>query len=182
MLPRGFRSKEADNQGEPFVFRARRDDTLVRSIEAQYGIDLRARGDMRLGTLLDERGFDSLTQLLNAYCGRARAHAVRRRPFLSFHAEDKPQVQGFRLMAYNDGIELDFYDGSLQEAINSKRAAYIKQQLSLRIRRASVVACLIGNGTAWRDWVDWELRRAAEMGKGLCGIRLKGSRGRTPPF
>lgn len=164
------------------VFRVKRDDTLVKTIEKQYGIDLHARGDMKLGTLLDERGFDSLSQFLNAYYGRARSHARRRRLFLSFHAEDKPKVQGFRLMAYNDNIDLDFYDGSLQEPINSDRASYIKQQVRAKITRASVVACLIGNGTAWRDWVDWELRTAAEMGKGICGIRLKGSSGRTPAF
>jgi hypothetical protein len=136
---------------------------------------------MTLGNLLDKRGFDSLSQLLTAYRGQATSHARRRRLFLSFHAEDKAQVQGFKLMAYNENIDLDFYDSSLQEPINSERAAYIKQVLGSRILRASVVACLIGNSTAWREWVDWELRTAIEMGKGVCGIRLKGSRGRTPP-
>src|SRR5207248_2136854 len=48
------------------------------------------------------------------------------------------------------------------------------------IQRASVVVCLIGNGTAWRDWVEWELNTAFELGKEICGIRLKDSRGRAP--
>ncbi len=164
------------------MFTAKRSDTLVRSIEATYNIDLNARGDMTLGNLLEKRGFDSLTQLLTAYRGNAASHARRRRLFLSFHAEDKPQVQGFRLMSYNGNIDLEFYDGSLQEPINSLRAPYVKQVLRPMIQRALVVVCLIGNGTAWRDWVDWELRTAAELGKGICGVRLKGSRGRTPAF
>lgn len=163
------------------MYRAKRGDTRVRTIEATCGIELNARGDMTLRNLLDERGFDSLSQLLTAYRGWATSHARRRRLFLSFHAEDKPQVQGFRLMAYNENIDLDFYDGSLQGRINSERAAYIKNALRSKIQRASVIVCLIGNGTAWRDWVDWELRTAIEMGKGVCGIRLKESRGRTPP-
>lgn len=163
------------------MFRVKRDDTLVGTIERQHGIDLHARSDMTLSTLLDERGFDSLTQLLQAYHGRLTYHARRRRVFLSFHAEDKLQVQGFRLMAYNPNVDLDFYDGSLQVPVNSERATYIRRIIRERIRRASVLVCLIGNGTAWREWVDWELRTGVEMGKGICGVRLKESRGRTPP-
>jgi hypothetical protein len=164
------------------VFTPKRSNTLVRTIEATYGIDLNARGDASLGNLLQQRGFDSLTQLLTAFRGNATRHARRRRLFLSFDAKDKQQVQGFRLMAFNDGIDLDFYDGSLQEAIDSERGSYVKTVLRPRIQRASVVVCMIGNRTAWRDWVDWELRAAVEMRKGLCGVRLKGAFGRTPPF
>jgi hypothetical protein len=164
------------------MFRQKRGDTLVGTIEAQYGIDLHARSDMTLENLLEYRGFDSFSQLLAAYRGDAKSHARRRRLFLSFHAEDRQQVQGFRLVAYNENIDLEFYDGSLQEPINSERAAYIKRQLKSMIQRASVLVCLIGNGTAWREWVDWELRTSIELGKGICGVRLKGSRGRTPPL
>ena len=39
---------------------------------------------------------------------------------------------------------------------------------------------LIGDGTAWRDWVDWELDTALRFGKGICGVRLKESRGKAP--
>jgi hypothetical protein len=75
---------------------------------------------------------------------------------------------------------MEFYDGSLREVIDSTRGTYIKQQIRLIIQRASVVVCLIGNSTAWRDWVDWELRTAFDLGKGICGIRLPDSRGKTP--
>jgi hypothetical protein len=51
------------------MFRSTRDDTLVKTIEARYGIDLHARGDTKLGNLLEKRGFDSLTQLRKAYRG-----------------------------------------------------------------------------------------------------------------
>lgn len=163
------------------MFRAKRSDTLVKSIEERYGIDLHARGDMTLGNLLEERGFDSLSQLLKAYHGRLTYHSRRRRLFLSFHAEDKAQVSGFRLMALNPNVATDFYDGSLQEPVDSERSSYVRKVVRQKIQRASVVVCLIGNGTAWRDWVDWELHTALEHGKGVCGVRLKGSRGRTPP-
>ena len=164
-----------------FAFRTKRSDTKVASIEATYGIDLNARGDMLLGNLLEERGFDSQSQLLEAYYGRLDYHPRKRRAFLSFHADDKLQVQGFRLMAMNSHVDLDIFDASVRVPINSADSAYIKQVIRDKITRSSILICLIGDGTAWRDWVDWEIRTAYSMGKGVCGVRLKGSRGRTPP-
>jgi len=162
------------------MFRSTREDTLIKTIEARYGIDLHARDDMKLGNLLERRGFESLTQLLKAYRGNLTYHACKRRIYLSFHVEDLPQVRGFRLMARAPNLEIEFHDGSLREVINSTRGSYIKQQIRSIIQNSSVVVCLIGNGTAWRDWVEWELKTALELGKGICGIRLKDSRGRVP--
>ena len=97
------------------MFRSTRDDTLVKTIEARYGIDLHARGDTRLGNLLEKRGFESLTQLLKAYRGELTSHSCKRRIYLSFHVEDLAQVRGFRLMARAPNLEINFYDGSLRE-------------------------------------------------------------------
>lgn len=165
-----------------FPFRTKRSDTKVASIEATYGINLNARGDMLLGNLLEDRGFDSLSQLLEAYRSKLDYHPRKRRLFLSFHAEDIQQVQGFRLMAMNPKVDLDFYDSSLNVAINSENGSYVKRVLREKIKRASVLVCLIGDGTAWREWVDWEIRTGYDLGKGVCGVRLKGSRGRRPPM
>jgi len=162
------------------MFRSTRDDTLIKTIEDRYGIDLHARGDTKLGNLLEKRGFESLTQLLKAYRGDLHYHACKRRIYLSFHIEDLPQVRGFRLMARAPKLEIDFYDGSLREEIGSERGSYIKEQIRSIIHRNSIVLCLIGNGTAWRKWVEWELDTALALGKGICGIRLKGSQGRAP--
>jgi len=164
------------------MFRKKRDDTKIGSIEKHYGIKLNARADMLLGNLLSKRGFNSLTQLLKAYHGNLTEHVRRRRVFLSYHAEDKQQVRGFRLMIINPKVDLSIYDEGLQEAINSERSQYIKERIRAKIYAASIVLCLIGNGTAWRDWVDWELNTAVDLNKGVCGVRLKGSRGRTPPL
>lgn len=162
------------------MFRSTRDDTLIKTVEDRYGIDLHARGDTKLGNLLENRGFESLTQLIKAYRRQLNHHACKRRIYPSFHIEDLPQVNGFRLMARAPNLEIDFYDGGLREEVDSVRGTYIKQQIRSIIQRNSVVVCLIGNGTAWRKWVDWELDTALALGKGICGIRLKGSRGRAP--
>jgi hypothetical protein len=53
-------------------------------------------------------------------------------------------------MARAPNLEIDFRDGSLREVINSTRGSYIEQQIRSIIQKASVVVCLIGNGTAAR--------------------------------
>lgn len=147
------------------MFRSKRDDTLVRTIEQTYHINLNARGDMTLRTLLNDRGFDSLSQLLSAFHGQLTYHARKRRIFASFHREDLQQITGFRLMARNDRVAIDFYDGSLREPVRSNNASYVRRIIRDKINVASVIVCLIGNGTAWRDWVDWELETAVDLGK-----------------
>ncbi len=162
------------------MFRKKNSNTKVENVESAYGVDLNARGDMKLGNLLKRRGFDSQSQFLKAYRGELTEHARVRRLFLSFHYEDREQVAGFRLMAHGPNSSVDFYDGSVRSAVNSEQSSYIRQAIREKISKCSVVVCLIGNGTAWRDWVDWELQTAVDLGKGICGYRLKGSRGQTP--
>lgn len=163
------------------MFTSKRDDTLVRTIERAYGIDLNVRDDMKLGTLLSERGFQSLSQLLTANYGRAKRFAKRRRVFLSFDADDKLQVRGVRLMRSNPSVDVEFYETSLRTPVRSENASYVRREIKERIGRASVLVCLIGNATAWSEWVEWEIRTAQLLRKGVCGVRLKGARGRTPP-
>lgn len=162
------------------MIRQKRSDTLASSIEWTYDIDLHVRSDMTLGNLLYERGFESLSQLLKAYRGQLNYHASSRSVFLSFHREDLQQVHGFRLMMANDQVDLDVSDEPNRYPVGSERSAYIKQVLRERISKVDVVVCMIGNGTAWREWVDWELSTAEELHRGICGVRLKGSRGRAP--
>jgi len=160
--------------------RKKRADTKVGSIEAKYGIDLHARSDMRLGRLLSERGFDSMSQLIRAYEEKLSYHARRRRVFLSYHAEDGERLEDFRKMVKDHDVEVDIYDLGLRTPINSKRSVYIKRKISAKIQSASVVLCLVGNGTGWREWVIWELETAIQLGKGMCAVRIPGSFGRIP--
>ena len=162
------------------MYRKKNSNTRVDTVETTYGVELNSRGDATLGNLLRRRGFDSQSQLLRALRGQLTEHAAQRRLFLSFHDEDRPQVNGFRLMAYSPRSPIDFYDGSVRTAIESERSSYLKTVIREKIRRCSVAICFIGNGTAWRGWVDWELETALDLGKGICGVRLKGAVGRVP--
>lgn len=164
------------------MFRKKNANTKIENVEKTYGIDLNARGDGKLGNLLEKRGFDSQSQLVRAARGQLTEPARVRRLFLSFHYEDREEVNGFRLMAHNPNLAIDFSDVSVRTAIDSEESSYLRRTIAEKINRCSVLVCLIGNGTAWRDWVEWELRTAHKLGKGICGVRLKGSHGRAPDF
>jgi hypothetical protein len=158
------------------MFRRKRADTLVRTIERQYDLDLGVRGDMKLSTLLARRGLDSVSKVVR----RAQREAAVHRVFLSFDYDDIRQVCGFRLLRFNQNVELEIFDASLRAPIDSETASYIKAQICKKIERASVTVCLIGSRTYASEWVDWELRTSAALGKGLLGIRLKGCAGAGP--
>jgi hypothetical protein len=164
------------------MFRLKRSDALVSSVEATYNLSFNVRSDARIGNLLSTRGFDSVTQLVKAARGGLTQHARPRNVFLSFHRDDLAQVTGFRLMMQNRHIRLSISDEENRWPVSSIQASYIKRALKQRIESVDVLICMIGNGTAWREWVDWEIQTALFARKGICGIRLKNSRGRVPPL
>ncbi len=83
------------------MYRQKRADTSVGAIEAAYGVRLNTRSDAKLGNLLEQRGFESLSQLVRAARGKQFTHPYSRTVFLSFHQEDLAQVRGFRLPISN---------------------------------------------------------------------------------
>ena len=62
---KGIRSR---NESGPL--RAKRGDTLVGTIEKQYGVDLGVRSDMRLDTLKERTGMPSLNYILRGGKGK----------------------------------------------------------------------------------------------------------------
>lgn len=161
------------------MFREKRRDTLVRSVEIKYGLDLNVRGDAALGSLLERRGFSTQSQLLKACRGRLDYHPRRRRAFVSFHSEDSSKVKGFRLMLYNPALDLDVEDSS-SRSVRSRNTSYIKTALRQRIEKSDILICVVGNSTAWREWVDWEISTAIEAKVPVCGLRIPETYGRFP--
>ena len=103
-----------------------------------------------------------------------RPPAEKKRVFLSFAAEDKAQVQGLRLLKDNPNFELDFYDESVQVAVDSSDVDYIKRVIREKIRRCSVTVCLISATTHKSRWVDWELQTSKEENNKIVVMALKG--------
>lgn len=94
------------------------------------------------------------------------------RTFLSFVEEDLALVNLFRGQAKNKNVDLEFADYSVREPYNSSNATYIKQQITPKISGSSLTMCLYGPTTYTSGWVDWELKKALELGKPLMGVQL----------
>ena len=77
--------------------------------------------------------------------------------FLSFQMEDRNQVNGIRLMKWNKGFPLEFYDESVRIAYKSSNADYIKRRIKEKISRCSATVCFLGQTTWESSWVNWEL-------------------------
>lgn len=84
------------------------------------------------------------------------------------------RAKGFRLLRFNENVEVDFFDRHLLDPVQSRDPNYIKRCINEQMRGTSVTVVLIGSKTHQSEWVDYEIRRAIEEGKGLLGIRLKG--------
>src|SRR5947207_386060 len=97
------------------MYRRIRSDKLIGRVQKTYNLEFNARDDTKLGNLLLRRGFRSQSEMIRAARGQAISLGERRKLFLSFHHEDLRQVQGFRLMAHNPNLQLDFFDRSVRE-------------------------------------------------------------------
>lgn len=95
-----------------------------------------------------------------------------KRVFLSFRAEDRPQVNGLRLLAANPNFEIEFYDESVRVAIDSTNADYIRRRIREKINRTSVTVCLVSELTYTSTWVEWELAESIDKGNGIVCMGL----------
>jgi hypothetical protein len=90
------------------------------------------------------------------------------RVFISFHVDDENQVNLLRHQGKNSD-QLEFIDYSVKEPFDDKW----KTQCTERIKQSSVVVVAIGENTHDREAVDWEIRKAHELGKPVIGMRIR---------
>jgi MTH538 TIR-like domain (DUF1863) len=83
-----------------------------------------------------------------------------RRVFTSFRGEEKNRVNGLRLLAANDKLDIEFYDESVRTAYNSVNADYIKGRIREKIRRTKVTLCMLSEWTYTSTWCDWEIEES----------------------
>jgi len=88
--------------------------------------------------------------------------------FLSFAMEDKTLVDFFRGQAKNERLPLEFRDHSIKEPFDSAW----KSQCEDKIRRCSLTICLVGHNTYQSKAVNWEIRKSAQLGKGIMAVYL----------
>ena len=98
------------------------------------------------------------------------------RVFISFHVDDEAQVNLLRHQAQTSD-QLEFTDYSVKEPFDEKW----KTQCTERIRQSSIVVVTIGENTHQREAVDWEIRKAHELGKPVIGMRLHSDKDHKVP-
>lgn len=102
---------------------------------------------------------------------------AKRNVFISFAGEDLDEVNLLRGQAKNDNTDLEFIDRSVKEPFDSRNKEYIQRGIRERIKQSSVLLCYVTNNTAQSKWVDWEIREAKALGKGIIAMY----KGDSPP-
>ena len=113
----------------------------------------------------DERHQPNLPSYRQAQ--RSIGEYTKPRVFISFHIDDEAQINFLRHQAKNSD-QLEFIDYSVKEPFDEKW----KTQSADRIKRCSVMIVAIGEHTCQRPAVDWEIRKAHELGIPVIGMRI----------
>ena len=74
--------------------------------------------------------------------------------------------------------EETFIDGSIWEKSKKKGDQYLKRLIERGLNNTSVTAVLIGEDTANRRWVNYEIVKSFEKGNGILGIHINRIKGR----
>jgi hypothetical protein len=108
--------------------------------------------------------------------------AKRRHVFISHHHADDAHVSALTDMLKRNGHEIR--NSSIrakpanQRRLDEGRVSdnAIRRLLRMKMNWASTVVLLIGKETHARPWVDWEIRKAHELGKRIVGVYERGGR------
>ncbi|MFN7024127.1 MAG: TIR domain-containing protein [Pseudorhizobium sp.] len=104
----------------------------------------------------------------------------RRHVFISHHHADDEHVTKLTDSLRRKGYEIR--NSSIRaKPANQERLAKglvsdnaIKRLLRIKMSWASTVIVLIGKETAARPWVNWEIKKAHELGKRIVGVFTRG--------
>lgn len=97
---------------------------------------------------------------------------VKREIFVSYHhAADQPYYEEFSRF-FHDQYEA-VNDSSLDRAIDSDNPEYVMRRIRENyIKGTSCTIVLCGWQTAWRKYLDWEIKATLDMQHGLVGVLL----------
>ena len=104
---------------------------------------------------------------------------MARNVYFSFHYQrDIFRVQVVRnsWVCYPTNRHAGYFDRGLWEEAKTKGAPAIRKLIDEGMAQTGVTVVLIGAETVDRPWVDYEIRRSIELGKGLLGIRINNVR------
>ena len=94
--------------------------------------------------------------------------ARTRNVYISFHVEDENQVNLLRAQAKSEKFDIEFRDYSVKEPFDEKWKTNCRE----RITQTSATICMIGEETATREAVIWELEESYRQGKKVIGVKI----------
>ncbi|MDP1743106.1 TIR domain-containing protein [Polaromonas sp.] len=100
---------------------------------------------------------------------------MTRRVFFSFHWERdiwRANVVRNSWLTVGGGLKAGYYDHADIEKIKLKSTVAIQNWIDRQLLGASVTCVLIGNRTAERKHVQYEISRSRELGKAIFGVRI----------
>lgn len=97
-----------------------------------------------------------------------RPQKTKKRVFISFHKKDIIYKTLLQQQAKSDKYELEFTDYSINEPFDEKWKTNCRD----RMGRVSAIICLIGEETASREAVCWELEKGFELDKQVFGVKI----------
>ena len=96
---------------------------------------------------------------------------AKRQVFYSFHYENDvfrvQQIRNIGALEDNKPVSPNEW-----ESVKRRGEASIKEWIDNNLRYKSCVIVLIGEETANRKWVQYEIEKALELGKGLVGVYI----------
>jgi hypothetical protein len=104
----------------------------------------------------------------------------RRHVFISHHHADDEHVTGMTNLLARHGYEIrnssirakPANQRRLEKGLVSERT--IKRLLRMKMAWASTVVVIIGTRTHSREWVQWEIEKANNLGKRIVGVYAHG--------
>jgi len=108
------------------------------------------------------------------YQSAAKPKQVRR-TFFSFHYQfdvSRAHVVRNSWVTKEDREAAGFFDSSIFESKKRAGDETLKRFITEGLNGTTVTCVLIGNQTALRPWVRYELVRSFQQGKGLFGVRI----------
>ena len=99
---------------------------------------------------------------------------MARRTFFSFHYQrDIWRVNQVRNIPNITGCSAaGFQDGSIWEEAKKKGDAAIKKLIDDGLKNTSVTVVCIGNKTAGRKYINYEIEQSIKRGNGIVGIQI----------
>lgn len=121
-----------------------------------------------------EQVFKNATKEVELASSKPRIRNV----FISFSVVDEGQINLLRSQAKDPRYDLEFRDYSVKEPFDEKWKTNCRE----RISQTSATIVAIGQDTAEREAVNWEIEESYRQGKKVIGVRISKERNDPIPI